>query len=74
MIPSIKTVFNGVESLPYLDPKVWELLSLDLKQIESLLQIKSKIKLRTALAEFEKNMYKPLDIFKKFVLFFIWKS
>ena len=40
----IKTVYYGLSSLSYLGPRIWELLSNNLKRLESVEAFKSKIK------------------------------
>ena len=40
----MKSVHEGFESLRYLGPKFWELLPLEIKETETLLQFKAKIK------------------------------
>ena len=39
-----KSVHKGLESLSYLDPRIWELLPLEIKETEALLKLKAKIK------------------------------
>ena len=43
-VPIVKSVHKGLESLSYLGPKIWELLPLEIKESETLLQFKAKIK------------------------------
>ena len=43
-IPLVKTVYNGLESLFYFSPKLWNILSVEYEEIESLLEFKTKIK------------------------------
>ena len=43
-ISLVKTVYNGLESLSYLGPKVWSMLPVERREIESLLEFKTKIK------------------------------
>ena len=38
----VKSVHKGLESLSYLGPKGWELLPLEIKETETLLQFKAK--------------------------------
>ena len=40
----MKSVHKGLESLSYLDPKICELLPLEIKETENLLQFKDKIR------------------------------
>ena len=40
----VHSVYNGTESLSFLGPKIWDLVSLELKQLESLEVLKLKIK------------------------------
>ena len=40
----MKSVYKGLESLSYLGPKIWELLPLEIKETETLLKCKAKIK------------------------------
>ena len=35
-IPPVRTAFNGTESINFLDPKIWELTSDEMKVLESL--------------------------------------
>ena len=46
-VPIVKSVQKVFESLSYLGPKIWELLPLERKETETLLQFKAKIKKRT---------------------------
>ena len=39
----LKSVHNGLESLRYLGPKIWELLPIEIKQTEPFLEFKTKI-------------------------------
>ena len=41
----MKSVHKDLESLSYLGPKIWELLPLKVKETETLLQFKAKIKM-----------------------------
>ena len=43
-IPIVKSVHKGLESLSYLGPKIWELLPCEIKEKETFLQFKDKIK------------------------------
>ena len=40
----VHSVYHGTESLPFLSPKFWDLVSLELKKLESLEVFKLKIK------------------------------
>ena len=40
-ISLVKTVYNGLESLSYLGPKVWSMLPAECREIESLLEFKT---------------------------------
>ena len=40
----VKSVHKGLESLSFLGPKIWELLPLEIKETETLLKCKAKIK------------------------------
>ena len=42
-IENVKTVHYGTESLSFLDPKIWELVPLEIKSSRSLEEIKKKI-------------------------------
>ena len=42
-LPMLKSVHKSLESLIYLGPKIWEILSVEIKQTESLLEFKTKI-------------------------------
>ena len=44
VVPIVKSVHKGLESLSYLGPKTWELLPLKIKETETLLEFKAKIK------------------------------
>ena len=39
-----KSVYKGLESLSYLGPKIWESLPFEIKETETLLKFKAKIK------------------------------
>ena len=41
----VRTLFSGTESIEYLGPKIWELISDELKELESLWAFKRAIKL-----------------------------
>ena len=43
-VPILKSVHKGLKSLHYLGPKIWVLLPLEIKETETLLQFKAKIK------------------------------
>ena len=43
-VPMVKSVHKGLESLSYLGPKIWELLLFEIKETETLLQFRAKIK------------------------------
>ena len=45
-IPKNETVRNGFESVPYLEPNIWEMLPQEIQECESLLEFKVKIKSR----------------------------
>ena len=42
--PLAKSVFNGTEPISYLDPRIWDLVPLKIKQKESLTAFKKTIK------------------------------
>ena len=44
IIPNMKTVNHGFESLRYLGPKIWETIPSPLKEIDSLKNFKNSIK------------------------------
>ena len=44
VFPLAKSAHKGLESLSYLGLKIWEILLVEIKQIESLLEFKTKIK------------------------------
>ena len=44
VVPIVKSVHKVLKSLSYLSPKLWELLPLETKKTETLLQFKAKIK------------------------------
>ena len=43
-VPNIKSVFHGSESISYLGPKIWDIVSLELKELTSLNAFKKRIK------------------------------
>ena len=43
-IPSVNTVFSGTESIRFLGPKIWELITNDIKYLENLRDFKTAIK------------------------------
>ena len=43
-VPVVKSVHNGLESRSYLDPKICELLPLEIKETKIFSQFKAKIK------------------------------
>ena len=43
-VPTVKLLHKVLESLSYLGPKKWKLLPLEIKETETLLQFKAKIK------------------------------
>ena len=43
-IPKVNTVYNGLESIRYRGPKVWESLPTNIKESKSLAEFKIKIK------------------------------
>ena len=43
-VPIVKSVQEGLESLSYLVPNIWELLPLEIKETETFLQFEAKIK------------------------------
>ena len=43
-VSMVKSVHKGLESLSYLGPKIWELLLFEIKETETLLQFRAKIK------------------------------
>ena len=46
--PMVKSVYHGTESISYLGPKIWDILSEKLKNIENLEHFKNKIKTWTS--------------------------
>ena len=44
-IPPVRTVFSGTESITFLGPKIWELIPDEMKELESLWEIKIAMKL-----------------------------
>ena len=42
--PRIKSVYNGTESVSFLGPKIWQLVPVEMKKIESLEKFKKKIR------------------------------
>ena len=60
-ITSVNTVFNGVESISFLRPKIWNLLLSDLNSIDDLENFKKSLKngkLRAAHVDCAKYIYK----------------
>ena len=43
-MPLVNSVYNGTESIAFLDPKLWELVPEEVKQKESLNVFKDEIK------------------------------
>ena len=43
-LPLVKSVQKGLENLSHLSPKIWKILSVEIKQTEPLLEFKAKIK------------------------------
>ena len=43
-VPNIKSTFHGCENISYLDPKIWDIISLELKELTSLNAFKKGIK------------------------------
>ena len=46
-VPIVKSAHKGLESLSYIDPKIWQLLPLEIKETETLLQFKAKTKVES---------------------------
>ena len=42
-IPPVRSVYNGTESLPFLGPKVWDIVPTELKEVKTLSAFKSRI-------------------------------
>ena len=40
-MPPLQTVFNGTESVKFLEQKIWELASVEMKQLESLREFRN---------------------------------
>ena len=43
-IPSTESVVNGTKSIKYLEPKIWKISPLKIKQLENLIEFKKAIK------------------------------
>ena len=43
-IPSTESVFNGTKSIKFLEPKIWKLFPLKIKQLENLTEFKKALK------------------------------
>ena len=43
-VPVVKSVYKDLASLSYLDPKIWKLMPLEIKETETFSQFKAKIK------------------------------
>ena len=67
-IPLVKMVYDRLEGLSYLGRKVWQMMSVEYKDVKSLLEFKTKIKawkIRIdALAKFAKITFAILDVSK----------
>ena len=44
-LPIVKTAFSGLESLSNLGPNIWEIVPPEIKEIDSLVEFKNKIRL-----------------------------
>jgi len=44
LIPNVRTVLNGTESISFLGPKIWNIVPDELKTLENLETFKTKIK------------------------------
>ena len=44
-IPSVRIVFSGTESIKFLGPKIWKIITDEMKELESLWEFKREIKL-----------------------------
>ena len=42
--PIFKSVYNGAESISYLGPKIWDILSEKIKKIKNLVHFKNEIR------------------------------
>ena len=43
-MPKVRYIFHGSESISYLDPKIWDIASLLLKELTSVVDFKKGIK------------------------------
>ena len=43
-MPKVRSIFHGSESISYLDPKIWDIASLLLKELTSVVDFKKGIK------------------------------
>ena len=57
----VHSVYHGTESLSFLGPKIWDLVPLELKQLESLEVFKLKV---NSLADCVELIYNKLGLFK----------
>ena len=66
-IPLVKPIFNGAETISYLDPRLWDLVPLEIKQEKSLAAFKMAIKIW-------KPHNCPCGLWKKYIagIGFIW--
>ena len=67
VVTTVKSVHKGLESLSRLGPRIWELLPLEIKETETLLQFKAKIKKwipKTVLVVFAECTCRMLDSFR----------
>ena len=62
-IPPVRTVFGGAESIKFLGPKIWELITDETKKLESLWEFK------TAIADYANNTFIGLVFFSKVFCF-----
>ena len=46
-MPDVRSVFRGSESISYLDPKIWDIVPLELKEFTSVVAFKKGIKSRS---------------------------
>ena len=43
-MPDVRSVFHGSKSISYLDPKIWDIVPLELKELTSVVAFKKGIK------------------------------
>ena len=47
LVPNVKSVFHGSESISYIGPKIWDIVPLELKELTCLNAFKKVLKMAT---------------------------